>query len=821
MNVWLTEVWRAWRASLRRPGFVLLAVSVLALGVGAGAAVFTLIDATLLRQLPYPQSRQLVEMGRLEDGDRVGSVSPQQYQHMQGLQGVQSMSLIMMMASTVNIAADGKPQQAHALYADRGLIPTLGVTLKLGRNFTAAEDQPGGARVVLLSYGFWQSHFGGKPDVLGHSMQVEGLAYTIIGVLPVNFERLQFGQADLMLPVALTANDSDDSPNFYAIARLAPGIRADAVGAQLTARMLTYYNTSHDDNDAEYWKHKRYGAKDLKANLHADSRPILLTFLASAFFVLLIALVNLTNLMLMRALSRSHDAAVRNALGASATRLALPALAEGLLVGLGGAFAGIALATIALAMLRQYVPTEWVGTDGLHINSAVCALAFAVGLLGALLSAALGIWRGRVGSTLDELRDAGRGGIGRHSGRLGRVLVIAQMTLATCLLCGAGLFLHALYDAERTPLGFQSSHRLTFELAPIRVDYPDVVAVQLLSQRLIERLHGIPGVDDAAGTTNLPAGDLLVGQFNDGELKVPGVANTFDAQFHAVTPGFFSTFDISVHQGRVFNAMDVAGGEPVVVVNETLARKEYDGQALGKHIQIGGTGRENGHTITARIVGVVNDTHQFGPLEEDMAEILYVPLTQMPGDVFRVFRNFEPMRFAIHVQGDPYSYANSVRKAVAEVAPDQPIAALRSMDSIVRATTDQTRLSLLLVGLFALIALTLAAVGMYAVMAVATAARQREFGVRLALGASPARLSGLVLRGGLLQVGIGLVAGSGLAMGMSGMLRAVLVQIGRSQFDAPAMIAVACVLVLAGLLASLVPALRASRIQPIQALRGE
>lgn len=819
MNVWLTEIWHAWRASLRRPGFVLLAISVLALGVGAGAAVFTLIDATLLRQLPYPQPSQLVAMGRLEDGDRVGSVSPQQYQHMQDLQGVQSMGLVKMMASVVNIAADGTPQQAHALSADCGLLPTLGVTLKLGRNFTAAEDQPGGARVVLLAYGFWQSYFGDESNVIGRSMQVEGLPYTIIGVLPANFEQLQMGQADLMLPTALPVNDSDNSANYYAIARLAQGFGADAAGAQLTARMQTYYRTSHDENDAEYWKHKRFGAKDLKGNLYVQSRAILVTFLASALFVLLIALVNLANLMLMRALSRSHDAAVRNALGASTLRLALPTLAEGLLVGVGGAFAGIALATMALAMLRRYVPTEWIGTEGLHIDGKVCVLALVIGLLGALLSSGLGIWRGRVGSTLDELRDAGRGGIGRHSGRLGRVLVIAQMTLATCLLCGAGLFLHALYDAERTPLGFDSAHRLTFELAPVKASYTDIASVQLLSQRLIERLRAIPGVDNATATTNLPAGDFT-GQFNAGNLKVPGGSQYFDAQFHAVSPSFFSTFGIRVHRGRVFSALDVVGGEPVVVVNEALAHKEYGGQAFGKQILMYSLDISD-HVTSARIVGIVEDTRQYGPLEPDMEEIVYIPLTQMPDNLFEFFRNMEPIRFAIQVHGDPDSYANAVRAAVAEIAPDQPIAGIRSMDSIVRATTDQTRLNLLLVGLFALIALTLAAVGMYAVMAVATTARQREFGVRLALGASPAKLSGLVLRGGLVQVGIGLAVGTCLALGMSGMLRTVLMQIGRSVFDAPAMLAVVCVLVLAGLLASLVPALRASRIQPIQALRGE
>ncbi|KZC20685.1 MULTISPECIES: ADOP family duplicated permease [Rhodanobacter] len=808
MSVWLAEIWRAWRASLRHPGFLLLASGVLVLGVGCTAAVSTLIDQVLLRSLLVPQASRLLVAGPW-DRDHVSAVSPQQYQHMQSLRGVQSIGLIQD-GPKLNVAGDGQPELVPALYADRGLLPTIGLPMRLGRGFSVEEDRPYGPHVVILGHGFWQRRYGGDASVIGRSIEVEGTPRTIIGVLPQGFAALGF-DGDIMLPTALPVNSVNDGTNYMALLRPNEGVAAATVAAEVNTRLHAMYVAMGND----YWKRAHFGAQQFSAWQRGDARRVLMLFLTSALFVLLIALVNLTNLMLLRALSRSHDAAVRGALGAPMLRLALPALAEGLLVGIFGALAGMLLARVSLGALQSHMPAEWLPDSQLHFGVATWLLALLIGLGGALLAAALGLWRGRRATAIDELREGGRSGLGRHSGRLGRVLVVAQVALATALLSSAGLFLHTLYDAARTPLGFTSGGILTFELAPVLADYPDAAAVDGLSTRVLERLRAIPGVTAVTSTTNLPA-DLRSGQFNLGGLHVPGNGEEFGTQYHGVGPDFFALFGIAMREGRAFGRNDIRGGETVAIINRAMARQHYGGHALGQTIQRGdGTGM-----WSARIVGVVGDTNQYGPLEEP-PEVLYVPLAQMTDNAMGVFRSFEPMRFALRGHGDPNAWRDALREAVAEVAPNQPIANLRTMQDIVRSTTADMRLNLLLVGIFAALALLLAAAGMYAVMAVAVAAREREFGVRSALGAAPSRLTRLVLRSGLWQITLGLALGVGLALALSGVLRAVLEDIGRSAVDPVALVGVCVLLAIAGLLACLLPALRAGRVHPMRALRGE
>lgn len=812
MNIWLNEITRAWRASLRRPGFLLLASGVLALGIGASVAVTALIDQVLLRPVPVPQVERLAVIGPLQ-GNGSGhatAVSPMQYQALDGLEGVVSHGLAQY-GPRVNIAGEGAPELVPATYADHGLLPTLGLVPVLGRNFTEQEDSPHGPRAVLLGHGFWQRRYGGARQVLGRTLEVEGSAYTIVGVLPASFDRLTFA-GDVVLPLALPPGSRSDGTNYVAVVRLGSTGKLARVAAQADTRLKGLYAGMPAEAQA-YWQHVHFGAEPFASWQHAAARPVLALFLASALFVMLIALVNLTNLMLLRSLSRVHEGAVRHALGAPLLRLALPALSEGLLVGMAGGIGGVLAARLGLELLRGTMPVEWIPDGQLRIAAWVCAVALAAAVGGALLSAALGVWRGRATASVEELREGGRSGIGVRGGRLGRALVIAQVALATVLLGEAGLFLHVLYEGARTPLGFASEGILTFELAPVRTRYPDAVAVQNLSERLVERLRSVPGATAATATTNLPA-DLWSGQFNLGGLHAPG-GESFSSQYRGVGPAYFGLFGIPLVEGRAFTRSDVRGGEPVTIVSRSLARRRYGGHALGQLIQ-----RESAGTWSARIVGVADDTRQFGPLEEP-PEIVYLPLAQIPEDALATFRSFEPMRFALRGKGDPNDWRDAVRAAVAEVAPDQPAANLRPMRDIVRSTTADLRMELLLVGIFASLALLLAATGMYAVMAVAVTAREREFGVRAALGAAPARLVRLVLRGGLLQISTGLAIGVVTTAALVGASRALLGDIGREGLDPPALAGVCLLLAVTGVLACLWPALRAGQVPPMKALRGE
>lgn len=817
MNIWLAEIWQAWRASLRRPGFLLLAAGVLALGVGSASAVFTMIDGVLLRPMPYPEPHRLVALGQVEQGD-VRGISPQQYQQLAGLPGVSSLGIFKSDPVATNIAGDGDPVQVPALEIDRNLLPTLQVQPALGRNFTVQEDQPHGPPAVLLYHGLWLRRFGGNPAVIGQIMQVEGVAHVIVGVLPAGFD---LGQASIVLPTAFSVHSGDDGVNYVAVARRSRGITMQALGAQVQTRLHAFYATQGSSAYASgNWLHRHFGAQDFGAEEHQGSRATSLMWLASAALLLLIALVNLANLMMLRAMGRSHDASVRGALGASPWRVALPSMAEGVLVGLLGVLFGQGLAALGLSALRTWMPADWMAVEwtrpgGLSLGWPAWTLAIAVGLFGALLATLLGLWRGHAALSADSLREGGRSGFSRRSGLVGRVLVIAQLALSSLLLCAAGVFLRTLLDNAKVDLGFDARGVLTFELAPVKAIYPDAASVQVLSQRLVERLRQIPGAQHAAATTNLPAGDFS-GQWRM-NMHVPS-GEDFSAQLHAADPGFFGVFDIHLLQGRLFADTDVQGGETVAIVNQKFADQHYHGHALGQIIQRGsGAGM-----FSARIVGVVASTYQFGPEDPDAATpILYLPLAQMPDDILRAFRTYEPLRFAIKVQGNPDGYRDAVKQAVAEVAPDQPIDNIHSMAWIVHDITSDTEFDLMLVGLLGGLALLLAGVGMYAVMAVAVAAREREFGVRAALGASPRRLLLLVLRGGLLQIVLGLAAGLVLGAAGSGVLRAVVVQLGRSAFDPWAVLAACAVLACAGVLACLVPAVRAGRTAPMHALRGE
>jgi predicted permease len=818
MNILLIEIWRAWRSSLRRPGFLLLAAGVLALGVGATSAVFTLIDTVLLRSVPYAEPHRLVALGPMAQG-YVWNISPQQYQQLAGLPGIGSMGIFTNTPAATNIAGFGGPVQVTAMEFDRSLLPTLRVKPLLGRNFVAQEDQPNGPRAVLLYHGFWLSRFGGNPAVIGQTMEVEGVARTIVGVLPADFN---LRPAAIALPMAIRPNTKSDGGNYTAVARLAPGATTEALAAQVNTRLHAFYVAQGDAvYSSDLWLRTQFGAQDFGMAEYQDQRDMALMWLACATLLLLIALVNLTNLMMLRSIGRHHDASVRGALGASPWRVALPAAAEGVLIGLVGILLGQALAALGLLALRTWAPAgdlmaALARTGGTNLDGTSWALAVAIGLFGALAATLLSWRHGRATRSMENLRDGGRGGFGRRSGRLGRALVIAQVALASLLLCATGIFLRSLLDNARVDLGFDARGVLIFDLAPVKATYPDAASVQALSQQVVDRLRLIPGVRQAAVGTNPPTGDFTQ-QWNMGALHLPG-GEEFAAQLHAADPDFFGVFGIRLLQGRVFTDGDRRGSETVAIVNQKFAELHYHGHALGQTIQ-----RLSGpDMVSARIVGVVASTYQMGPEDPRGATpVLYLPMAQIPEDVLRSFRVYEPLRFAVKVEGAPENYRAAVQRAVAEVAPRQPIDHISSMASIVRNTTVGAEFNLMLIGLLGTLALLLAGVGMYAVMTVAVVAREHEFGVRAALGASPRRLLWLVLRGGMLQIVLGLSAGIVLGAAGSGLLRAVLEQLGRSVLDPWAMLATCTVLVTAGVLACLSPAWRAARVAPVRALKGE
>lgn len=816
MNIWLAEIWRAWRASLRRPGFLCLGVFVLALGVGATASVFTLIDNVLLKPLPFPQASRLVVAGG-RNGDNY-QASARILPVLRQLRSVRSLGLFQN-ARPANVLVDGEARHVLAMTMSRGLIPTLGVRMALGRNFSAQEDASGGPAAVILSQDFWVRQLNVDPHVLGRRIEVEGKPRTIIGVLPRDFAPVaatadwQGTGVAMVLPLVLPNDPTGlNADNFVytAVARLAPGVDVHAAGAEFDSRVRAFYANAGMGDKGRDMLGFQYGMAPLTHGMQAtqgmahavQSVPVLLLFLAAATLVLLIALVNLSSLMKLRAIAHAHARAVRHALGAGMLRQVVPVLAEGVLIGVLGAVLGLGLAWVGLALLQRALPAQLVGDVDFGLGESACLLVFLAGVGCSLLAAGVGLVRVRPEAAMDGLREDGRSGLGRIGLRLGRALVVVQVVLTTILLSLAGLFLHTLYDAARVPLGFESAHVVTFQLAPVRATYPNAGAIRDLSERLLQRLQTVPGVRSATVATGLP-----VDSFSTRSLFLLS-QDTVNVQYRAIAPGFFDTFEIPLRRGRVFDRRDVHGTDKVAIVNQAFAQRYLHGPAVGAVVHLGGP--------PIRVIGVVGDVRQDGPLAP-VQPMIFQPLSQVDEAFF-----YSQLSFAVRVFGDPSAYRSAIHAAVAEVAPDQPIFDLRPLRDVVAGTTSLAQLTLLLAAIFATLGLLLSVAGLYVVMAVSVAAREHEFGVRMALGCSPLRLLRLVLRGGLWQIGAGLVVGFVAVATLAHLLRAVLVNMGgRGVLNPIVLVGVGGLFLLAGLLACLLPAVRAARVPPMRALRGE
>lgn len=804
MNAWIHDLRRGARSALRHRGFVALAGATLALGIGACATVFALVDAVLLVPPPFPQPDRLVVLDK-SDGHPWSTISPQQYQLLDGLPGIESFGS-KFAPKDVNVAGSGDPELVTAWPVDAGLLPTLGVAPALGRNFSRDEDRPNGPRAALIGHAFWQHHFNGDQGVIGRSVLVDGVATPIVGVLPATF-RLD-GSPDVLLPLALTPNSRDGATNLLVVARLAPGTSLAAASTALDARLQAHAGELGFAN--AHWR-PHFSVTLIAQNLSATARPVLLLFLGCAACVLLLVAVNLSNLMLLRALARGHDSAVRSALGASTAQLALPALGEGLLIGGIGALGGLALAAVALHVAQAWLPAGWLDTQAAPVAAHTIALAFAAAIAVAVLATLFGVWRGRSGAATRELAAGTRMGTSVATQRFGRLLVVAQASLATLLLASSALLAHSLWKLSRVDLGFDASGVVTFRLNPAAALYPDSAAVQRFAQSLLERLRAEPGVREAALTTTLPIGP----QFNV-SMRLPDGSSPEAPQYRAVSTHSFATFAIPLIGGRVFAESDRAGAEPVAIVNAAFAQRYLHGEAIGQSIKV-----DDGDELPMplmRIVGVVGDVRQFGP-QEDAPPIVYVPLAQVPDGLFNLVRQFVPLNAAIRVDGAPAAYAERLRAVLREVDARQGVAGLRLFERDVADATSAQRMNAALVGLFATLAILLAGVGLYSVTAVAVTARRREYGVRAALGAAPSRLMRGVLRSGLVDVGLGLAFGLAAALAGGRLLEGFLY--GVDAADPLALAVTFAVLLAAGLVATALPALRAARVDPMTALRND
>ncbi|HEX3160361.1 MAG TPA: ABC transporter permease [Gemmatimonadaceae bacterium] len=804
------------RYSLRRlrnsPGFTLVVVLTLALGIGANTAIFSVVNAVLLRPLPYRDPGQLVTIEHYYSGANeieapVSSTGFADYRD-------RTRSFARMAVESgwgPNLTGAGEPERLTASRVSGHFFDVLGVQPALGRTLRPDEDAPGHERVVVLSDGLWRRLYGADPGVVGRTMVLDGESHEVVGVMPPGFRDFFNRRVELWRPLALPPeqyhNDQARTNEWLNLtARLAPGVAVEQARTEMT-QFAERLKRDYADAYPPYWT---LTVTPLREQGVGDTRAALLVLLGAVGFVLLIACANVANLLLARGATRLKEVAVRSALGAGRWALVRQLLTESMLLAVGGGLAGLALAWLGVKALTAWNPANVGWTDDLRLDAPVLAFTLGVAALTGLLFGLVPSLQTARPDLQETLRDGGRGAHAERGGQaLRRSLVVAEVALALMLLAGAGLLIKSFSRLQQVDPGFSPERLLTFNLALPQAKYPTDTQQIAFFDQLLPRLAAIPGVQGAGATSVLPFG----GSWSTASFSVEGFTPGDGepgpwGDIRYVSPGFLSTLRAPLLRGRLLAESDDATRPRVAVVDEELAKRFWpDDDPVGKRITFGDP--DSAGTRWIEVVGVVGHTAHEG-LDADRRVQVYLSYRQ---------RGLPNMAVALRTTGDPVQLTNVVRRAVRELDPDQPISRVKSMDALVAESVGPRRLAATLLALFAGIALLMAAIGIYGVMSYSVAQRTRELGVRMALGARRRDVLAMVVRQGmglvLLGVGIGVVGALALARLIASQLYAV------RPTDPVTFLAVAVLLAGIALVATLVPALRATRLDPVVALRQD
>ena len=796
---------QAFRLLLRQPGLSATILLTLALGIGANTAVFSVVHAVLLRPLPYPESERLVMVGekRPAEGRINGPVAPADYLDWATMQSSFT-ATAGFSAGTADLTGVGEPVQLPSALVSSSFFDVFGIRPLHGRTFVDGEDIPGRHRVVVLSHGLWQDRFGADPSVVGRTVVVNGVSAEVIGVLPREFE---FPGETPAIWAPLVLRDGQVAPpraNHYmnVYARLKPGVSLEAARADMD-------RVGNDLERAYPETNEGHGANvvSLREEIVGPARLGLLVVMAAVGFLLLIACTNVANVMLARAVGRRREMAIRSAVGASRSRLLRQTLTESLLLaGLGGV-AGLLVAWGTLHLLLTETPPllRGAGLERAQLDLPVLLFTTGVCLLTGVIAGALPAWHVTREKSGDALRDGGRSPVALRRG-IRFALIATEVALTAMLVVGAGLMLRSFVRVLSQPPGIETADRLTLNLRLPRSRYADADAVRRARQSLDERLNTIPGVIAAGANNNLPLvgsdsrQGLRVEGYERGEADPPTRAHT-----RIVTSRYLAAAGIAVRAGRGFEATDDARAPLVVVINDTMARRYWPGQsALGKRVSF--VGPEEGWR---EVVGIIGDVKHWG-LDVEVNPEMYLPHDQLPSP---------NLTYVLHTSGNPMSAAGAVAEAVKAVDPLMPLTSVRTMEDVAARSVGVRRWSALLLGMFAVLGLVLAAAGIYGVMAHLVSMRTGEIGIRMTLGARPTGVLGQVLREALTHAAIGLVIGLATAAVVMQGAKALLFEIESSD---PLTLAatVTAVLAVSGL-AAFIPAVRAMRVDPLSALRAE
>ncbi|HEY3130445.1 MAG TPA: ABC transporter permease [Acidobacteriota bacterium] len=812
------------RVLLRNPAFTIVAVVALALGIGANSAIFSVVNAVLLRPLPYPDGGQLVKVWMQFTG--IGIPNDQNWVSAPEIVDLRNLNssfshLAAIDGASFNITSDGIPERVEGAQVSASFFSLLGVQAQMGRIFSEGEDQAGHDRVVIVSDGLWKRRFGGDRDLLGRNLALNGQSYTVIGILPADF---QFpGDAEMWTPLVFGRADLDPgnrgSHGLEVLARIKPNLSFEQARADMmvVSRRIIEQNPTYPYRDF----HFEVRLVPLIDELVGDLRTSLWILMGAVGFVLLIACGNVANLQLARASAREREIAIRGALGAGRSRLIRQLLTESILLSMFGGATGLFLAHWSLRVLINISRSSYPRIAGAQMNGAVLGFTVVVSLITGVLFGVVPALHSSKFEPHESLKEGGRSaGVGPGSQRLRRTLITAEIALSLVLLVGAGLLLKSFANLQRVDAGFDPKGVLTMRISLPQPKYSKSEQISNFFRQLMDRVLKLPGVNSTGAVSALP----LTGQGSSGTTTVDsrtitGPNASPEADWRPVTPGYFQAMGIALVRGRFFDEHDTELSEPVAIIDESMARAYWpDDDPIGRRLKRGGRQSTN---PWMKIVGVVRHV-RYRTLEARSRVQLYWPQTQNPWPAMSLaIRTSASPAGDTRNRGvvDPASLAAAIRQEVAALDKDQPVYRIRTMEQILSDSIARRRLLMVLLGIFAGTALLLAAVGIYGVMSYAVTQRSHEIGIRMALGAQRRQVLWLVLGQSLGLIGAGMLAGMLGSLLLSRIITTLLFNVPEK--DPSTFAAVALMLTAVALLASYIPARRATLLDPMRVLREE
>jgi len=812
MPNWIADLRYGLRGLRRNPGFTLGVILVLALGIGANTAIFSIVNAALLRPLPYDEASRLMQVWHVPPaksfpGLTLFSVSPANYLDWKA-QSASFESMSIYGGRDLTFGGTDHPEVVVAAAVPPEFFTVLRTQPLLGRTFTADEDRPG-SRVILLGYKFWRDHFGSDPNVVGRDITVNSQQYTVAGVMPEKFLMPDFAKVWVPLAWSNTDRAVRGNHNYLVIARLKPGVQIEQAKAEL-ASISSRLEQQYPEDD------KGWGATliPLREQLVGDVRTALFVLLGAVAFVLLIACANVANLVLAKMLGRRRELAIRTALGASRAALLRHVLVETMLLSVLGGVLGLLLARFGVGLSMKLLADHLPPFVNVTLDTKV--LAFTL-----LLSIAAGVLAGLVPSLRFSRVDAnealkqGTRGTSDSGGKTRNLLVVCEVALSLVLLIGAGLMVRTLWELRNVRPGFDSSNVLTMSVAVPRDRFPSPATQVNFFQETLQRVRALPGVEDAGAIDDLPLGGGGSHQpFSiEGRPMLP-MAEQPEVDVRMISPGYLRAMRVPIIRGRDFVDSDAAVRPAVAVISAALARRFWPNEdPLGKHLTLTffpGIPRE--------IVGIVGDVKVDSLNETRPVDTIYVAASQLTPAVGEAFRSFG-LTLTVRTKSDPHGAVSAVTDAIHQVGPDIPVTDVLSMDDVIAQSMSPQRFNMLLLAAFAGLALLLAAVGIYGVLSYSVRRRVREIGIRMALGASQSNILRLVVGDGMKPILIGVAIGLTAAVALSRFMASLV--FGVPPTDPLTFTVVALLLVVVGIVANTLPAYRATRVEPVRTLREE